>query len=90
MKNLQITCIIVAIAVVAITFAAIYRNTIRETSSAPPNTVAAANVGEQLLRSVAPSAIPDVRYERGPSRLPSQKPEVDSQEQEQVELESPL
>jgi len=90
MKNLQITRIIVAIAVGAITFAAMYRNTIRETSSAPPNTVAAANVGEQLPSSVAPTAIPDVPYERGPSFLPSQKPEVDSQEQEQVELESPL
>ena len=90
MKNLQITCIIVAIAVVAITFAAIYRNTTRETSSAPPNTVAAANVGEQLPSSVAPSAIPDVPYERGPSLLPSQKPEVDSQEQQLVKLESPL
>ena len=89
MKNLQITRIIVAIAVGAITFAAMYRNTIRETSSAPPNTVAAANVGEQLPSSVAPTAIPDVPYERGPSFLPSQKPEVDSQEQEQGELESP-
>jgi hypothetical protein len=90
MKNLQITCIIVAIAVVAITFAAIYRNTIRETSSAPPNTVTAADVSEQLPSSVAPSAIPGVPYERGPSLLPSQKPEVDPQEQEQGELESPL
>ena len=90
MKNLQITRIIVAIAVGAITFAAMYRNTIRETSSAPPNTVAAANVGEQLPSSVAPTAIPDVPYERGPSFLPSQKPEVDPQEQEQGELESPL
>jgi hypothetical protein len=90
MKNLQITCIIVAIAVVAITFSAIYRNTIRETSSAPPNTMAAANVDEQLPSSVARSAIPDVPYERGPSLLPSQKPEVDPQEQEQVVLESPL
>ena len=90
MKNLQVTCIIVAIAVVAITFAAICRNTFRETSSAPPNTVAAANVGEQLPSSVAPSAIPDVPYERGPSLLPSQKPEIDSQEQQQVELESPV
>jgi Transglycosylase SLT domain len=90
MKNLQITCIIVAIAVVAITLAAIYRNTIRATSSAPPNTVAAANVGEQLPSSVAPSAIPDVPYEREPSLSPSQKPEADSQEQEKVELESPL
>jgi hypothetical protein len=90
MKNLQITCIIVAIAVVAITLAAIYRNTIRETSSAPPNTVTAADVSEQLPSSVAPSAIPGVPYERGPSLLPSQKPEVDPQEQEQGELESPL
>ena len=90
MKNLQITRIIVAIAVGAITFAAIYRNTVRETSGASPNTVAAANVGEQLPSSVAPSAIPDVPYERGPSLLPSQKPEVDSQEQQQVELESPV
>ena len=90
MKNLQITCIIVAIAVVAITLAAIYRNSIRETSSAPPNTVTAADVSEQLPSSVAPSAIPGVPYERGPSLLPSQKPEVDPQEQEQGELESPL
>ena len=89
MKNLQITRIIVAIAVGAITFAAMYRNTIRETSSAPPNTVTAADVSEQLPSSVAPSAIPGVPYERGPSLLPSQKPEVDSQEQEQGELESP-
>jgi len=90
MKNLQITRIIVAIAVGAITFAAMYRNTIRETSSAPPNTVTAADVSEQLPSSVAPSAIPGVPYERGPSLLPSQKPEVDPQEQEQGELESPL
>jgi hypothetical protein len=90
MKNLQITCVIVAIAAVAITFSAIYRNTIRETSSAPPNTMAAANVDEQLPSSVARSAIPDAPYDRGPSLLPSQKPEVDPQEQEQVVLESPL
>jgi hypothetical protein len=90
MKNLQITCVIVAIALVAITFSAIYRNTIRETSSAPPNTMAAANVDEQLPSSVAPSAIPDVPYERGPSLLPSQNPEVASHEPKQVELESPL
>ena len=90
MENLQITCIIVAIAVVAITLAAIYRNTIRPTSRAPPNTVAAANVDEELPISVARSAIPDVPYERGPSLLPGQKPEVNSQEQQQVELESPV
>ncbi len=90
MKNLQITRVIVAIALVAITFSAIYRNTIRETSSAPPNTMAAANVDKQLPRSVARSAIPDVPFERGPSLLPSQKPDVDPQEREQVVLESPL
>ncbi len=90
MKNLRVTCVIVTIALVAITFSAIYRNTIRETSSAPPNTMAAANVDKQLPSSVARSAIPDVPFERGPSLLPSQKPDVDPQEREQVVLESPL
>jgi hypothetical protein len=45
MENWRVTCIIVAMAVVAIAFAALYGNAIRETSSAPLKTVAATNVG---------------------------------------------
>ena len=44
MENWRVTCIIVAMAVVAIAFAALYGNAIRETSSAPLKTVAATNV----------------------------------------------
>jgi hypothetical protein len=90
MKNWRVTSIIVAMAVVAIAFAALYGNAIRETSSAPSETVAATNVGEQLPGSIPSAEMPDVSYARGPSLLPSQKSEPDSQERELVKLESPL
>lgn len=90
MKNWRVTCIIVAMAVVAIVFAALYGNAIRETSSAPLKTVAATNVGEQLPGSIPSAELPDVSYTRGLSLLPCQKSEPDSQERELAKLESPL
>ena len=60
MKNWRVTCIIVAMAVVAIVFAALYGNAVRETSSAPLKTVAATNVGEQLPGSLPSAELPDV------------------------------
>ena len=90
MKNWRVTCIIVAMAVVAIVFAALYGNAVRETSSAPLKTVAATNIGEQLPGSLPSAELPDVSYARGLSLLPCQKSERDSQEQELVKLEGPL
>jgi hypothetical protein len=90
MKNWRVTCIIVAMAVVAIVFAALYGNAVRETSSAPLKTVAATNIGEQLPGSLPSAELPDVSYARGLSLLPCQKSEPDSQEQELVKLEGPL
>ena len=88
MKNWRVTCIIVAMAVVAIAFAALYGNAIRETSSAPLKTVAATNVGEQLPCSIPTAEMTDASYARGPSLLPSQESEPGSQERELVKLET--
>ena len=88
MENWRVTCIIVAMAVVAIAFAALYGNAIRETSSAPLKTVAATNVGEQLPDSIPSAEMPDVSFARGPSLLPSQESEPGSQERELVKLET--
>jgi hypothetical protein len=90
MKNRRVSCIIVAMAVVAIVFAALYGNAITDTSSVPSKSVAATNVGEQLPGSIPSAEMPDVPNARGPSLLPSQKSEPDSQERELVKLGSPL
>ena len=50
-------------AVVAIVFAALYGNAVRETSSAALKTVAATNVGEQLT-ALPTAEMPDVQAAR--------------------------
>jgi hypothetical protein len=90
MKSLQVAGIAAAIAIVAVTAVAIYRNTVGDTwTAAPPETVAAVDSGIRLPKSAGPSAVPDASPQRETLLAPNRAPPSAGPEGSPRELLSP-